>query len=296
LQRIRKLAIPPAYRDVWIASDPKAHLQATGKDARGRTQYRYHPSFREVRELQKYQRILEFAKALPKIRRRVARDLRKKGLERDRVLAAVVRLLEKTLIRIGSEEYAKGNDSYGLTTLRNHHVKAGREKLHFEFKGKSNIRHSIRVSDPKIANIVRKCQDLPGKDLFEYIDEKGRTHDVKSQDVNRYIGDAAGRSFTAKDFRTWKGTVLAYRYLRNSLRGETQTERKRTIKLAIAQVAERLGNTSAICRKCYIHPSVLEAFLGGNWDAPRSRAKLSKTKEEAEVFAFLEKNLKRRNS
>jgi DNA topoisomerase-1 len=262
LARIRSLAIPPAYRDVWICASARGHLQATGHDARGRKQYRYHARWRSHRDGQKFDRILEFGRALPRIRRRVAQDLRKTGLPRERVLATVVKLLDATLVRVGNEEYARANGSFGLTTLRNRHVNVTGDTLNFEFRGKSGIVHRVTVSDPALARIVRRCADIPGQELFQWIDAEGGRHRVDSNDVNEYLREASGGSFTAKDFRTWFATIEALATLRKHPVG-TQREVKRKLNEVIAAVAGRLGNTPTICRKCYIHPRVLEAYAAG---------------------------------
>jgi len=262
LARIRKLAIPPAYRDVWICLSPRGHLQATGYDARGRKQYRYHARWRSHRDAQKFDHILEFGRALPRIRRRVAQDLRKQGLPRERVLATIVRLLDMTLVRVGNEEYARANGSFGLTTLRNRHVSVSGATLHFEFRGKSGIFHRLTVSDPALARIVRRCADIPGQELFQWIDAEGGRHRIDSNDVNEYLREAAGGPFTAKDFRTWYATIEALATLRKLPVGN-QREVKRQLKKVVTAVAERLGNTPTICRKCYIHPEVLVAYSEG---------------------------------
>jgi DNA topoisomerase-1 len=262
LARIRALAVPPAYRDVWICTDPHGHLQATGRDARGRKQYRYHARWREHRDGAKFDRMLEFGRALPRIRRRVAQDLRKAGLPRERVLATVVRLLEFTLARVGNEEYARANGSYGLTTLRDRHVDIRGNQLSFEFRGKSGIEQRVCINDPALARIVRRCADIPGQELFQWIDAAGARHRVDSADVNEYLRGASGGPFTAKDFRTWFATLEAMQHLRKCVVG-TEREVKRELSSAIAAVSARLGNTPAICRKCYIHPEVLVAYADG---------------------------------
>ena len=262
LTRIRSLAIPPAYRDVWICVSPRGHLQATGHDARGRKQYRYHARWRTHRDAQKFDHILEFGRALPRIRRRVAQDLRKTGLPRERVLATIVKLLDATLVRVGNEEYARENNSFGLTTLRNRHVNVTGDTLHFEFRGKSGIFHHVTVSDPALARIVRRCADIPGQELFQWIDSEGGRHRVDSNDVNEYLRAASGGPFTAKDFRTWYATIAALTALRKLTVGN-KGEVKRQLKKVIGAVAARLGNTPAICRKSYIHPEVLLAFAQG---------------------------------
>ncbi len=260
LQRIRSLAVPPAYTDVWICPIPNGHIQATGRDARGRKQYRYHSKWREVRDETKYHRMLDFAAALPRIRARVTADLARRGLPREKVMAAVVQLLETTTIRVGNDEYARDNDSYGLTTMLSRHAKVQGDTVRFSFKGKSGVKHAVSLRDRRLARIVRACQDLPGQELFAYVDEDGVTRDVSSAEVNEYIREISGGDFTAKDFRTWVGTVQCGLILAASEPAETQAERKRQLVEAIKQVAERLGNTPAVCKKSYIHPEILEAY------------------------------------
>lgn len=262
LARIRRLAIPPAYRDVWICVRANGHLQATGYDARGRKQYRYHPRWRTVRDEDKFRRMLQFGKVLPKLHRRIAADLRLKGMPRERVLATVVRLLETTLIRIGNEEYARANRSYGLTTLRNRHVAVDGDTIAFEFRGKHGIRHHIAVADPRAARVVRRCLELPEQDLFEYVDAQGVRRDITSSDVNAYLKDITGEVYTAKDFRTWYATMSALAEL-NGCDFRTAREAKAHVKAMLEAVSGRLGNTPAMCRKCYVHPAVIDAFLAG---------------------------------
>lgn len=263
LVRIKALAIPPAWTEVWISPKRNGHLQATGRDAKGRKQYKYHARWREVRDETKFHRSIDFAKALPKIRERVRQDLSLKGLPRDKVLATVVRLLETTLIRVGNEEYAKKNESFGLTTMRDKHVDVNGSKIEFHFKGKGGKKHNIDIRDKQLAKIVKKCQDVPGYELFQYEDEEGSHRTIESADVNEYIKEITGEDFTAKDFRTWAGTVLATLALREFEEFDSQTQRKRNIVKAIECVAERLGNTPSICRKCYVNPSILDAYLDG---------------------------------
>jgi DNA topoisomerase-1 len=266
LKRIRSLAVPPAYRDVWISPDPLGHIQATGRDDRGRKQYRYHPRWSQIRDETKYGRMIEFAQALPAIRAQVANDMRKRGLARERVLATVVNLLETTLIRVGNEDYARSNKSYGLTTLRTRHVAVEGAELRFEFKGKSGKIWKLSIRDRRVARLVKTCQELPGQHLFQYIDADGARQAVTSADVNAYLREISGRDFTAKDFRTWAGTVLAAMALcahDEALEGAART--KRYIKAAIDKVAARLGNTPTICRKCYVHPEVFAAYLDGDF-------------------------------
>lgn len=262
--RIRRLAIPPAYKDVWICASPNGHLQATGRDDRGRKQYRYHERWRAVRDENKYDRMLIFGDALPKIRRRIRADLQLAGLPRNKVLATVVQLLERTFIRIGNEEYARENKSFGLTTMRNRHVEVKGSQLRFHFRGKSGIEHEIDVEDRRVARIVRKLQDLPGQELFQYLDEEGAVEEISSQDVNDYLREITGQDFTAKDFRTWAGTVLAAMALNAQEAFTTNKQAKVNIKDAISAVSKILGNTPTICRKCYVHPAILETYLGGD--------------------------------
>ena len=275
LKRIRSLAIPPAYTDVWICPKPNGHIQATGRDAKGRKQYRYHPAFREVRESVKYEHMREFAAALPSIRAKLAEHMALRGLPRDKVLATVVHLLENTLIRVGNDDYAKQNKSYGLTTLKNRHVTVSGGELRFQFKGKSGKTWKLQVQDRRIARIVRACQELPGQELFQYLDEDGERRDVTSADVNSYLREITGRDITAKDFRTWAGTVLAAMALQEFETFDTAAKAKKNVRAAIERVAARLGNTPTICRKCYIHPEVLTSYLDG--------ALLLDIKEEAEA-------------
>jgi DNA topoisomerase-1 len=262
IQRIRELAIPPAYQDVWICPDPNGHLQATGRDARGRKQYRYHPRWREHRDATKFDRMLEFGRALPRIRRRVAKDLRAAGLPKEKVLATVVRLLECTLIRVGNEEYARTNGSFGLTTLRDRHVELKKGALVLEFRGKSGVAQRALVSDRRIARILRDCRDIPGQELFQWIDENGARRPIDSSDVNEYLREASGGPFTAKDFRTWFATIEALESLRKARPGGANQARKQVL-ATIKVVSEKLGNTPTICRKCYIHPEVLSAHEAG---------------------------------
>jgi DNA topoisomerase-1 len=261
LLRIKRLAIPPAWTDVWICPSANGHIQATGRDARGRKQYCYHERWREVRDENKFDRLAQFAKALPDIRRRVAQDLKLPGLPRRKVLATLVRLLERTFIRIGNEEYARENKAFGLTTLKNRHVKVRGAQVRFRFRGKSGRHHEVDITDRRLAKVIAKCQDLPGQDLFQYLDEGGGVQDVTSQDVNEYLRQIAAEDFTAKDFRTWGGTVLAAIALSKQEEFETKKQAKSNIKTAICAVAELLGNTPATCRKCYVHPVIVEAYL-----------------------------------
>jgi DNA topoisomerase I len=264
LLRISRLAIPPAWSDVWICPSLNGHIQATGRDARGRKQYGYHERWREVRNEDKYDRTISFGKALPKIRKRVKKDLALPGLQRNKVLGTIVQLLEQTLIRVGNEEYARENNSFGLTTMQDRHVDVAGSKLRFRFRGKSGREHEVDVTDRHIARIVSRLQDLPGQDLFQYVDDNGDVRDITSQDVNEYLREITGQDFTAKDFRTWSGTVLAAIALNVAGPFETQKQAKANVNNAIGAVAKILGNTPAVCRKCYIHPAVLETYLEGN--------------------------------
>lgn len=263
LQRIRSLVLPPAWENIWICPSPLGHLQATGVDARGRKQYRYHPRYREVRNETKFKKMQEFSRALPLVRKRVNHDLSLTGLVREKVLATVVRLLETTFIRIGNVEYARENESFGLTTLRNRHVQLDGSTVKFHFRGKSKQDHEIELQDKRIARIVRQCQELPGYELFQYVDETGQRHSIDSCDVNAYLQEITGSEFTAKDFRTWAGTVQSALALAQIGPYESDSECKRNIISAVKYTAERLGNKPATCRKYYIHPTVLEAYTDG---------------------------------
>jgi len=292
LHRIRALAIPPAWTHVWICATPTGHIQAVGRDARGRKQYRYHARWRAVRDETKYNRLIEFGRALPRIRRRVQRDLARVGLPRERVLATVVRLLERTLIRVGNTEYARQNGSFGLTTLRSKHVRIQGPRLRFVFRGKGGKSHTVDVTDRRVARIVLQCQDLPGHELFQYLDDTGRRQTIDSADVNSYLREIAGREFTAKDFRTWAGTVLAANALAVIAEKGVRPS-KQQIAHAVRLVAGRLGNTPSICRKCYIHPAIPAAFLESSlpasftsWSYPRDPAL---RRGEQAVLRFLER-------
>jgi DNA topoisomerase I len=282
LARIRRLAIPPAWQDVWICPRDDGHLQATGRDARGRKQYRYHPRWREVRDETKYARMLAFGHALPRVRRRVARDLRRAGLPREKVLAALVRLLETTFIRIGNEEYARANESFGLTTLRGRQVRVRGARLDFSFRGKSGVRHEVALTDRRLAAIVRRMQDLPGEELFQYVDEAGETRAIGSADVNDYLREITGEGFTSKDFRTWAGTLLCAQALARLEAPASQAAARREIVHAVAGAAQALRNTPAVCRTCYIHPVVLERYAAG-----RLRAEMRGTSAEGALIALL---------
>jgi DNA topoisomerase-1 len=263
LDRIRKLAIPPAWTDVWIAPTERGHIQATGRDAKGRKQYRYHERWRHVRDAHKYDRLIAFGRALPRLRKRVDRDLARHGLPREKVLAAVIRVMEITLIRVGNEEYAKTNKSFGLTTLRHRHARIGSDRAVFEFRGKSGKVHRTGFSDRRLARILKACQELPGQRLFQYLDEDGQRHSVESADVNAYLRDALGEDFSAKDFRTWAGTLAAARALVGLPECAGAGESKRNVVTCVKAVAGVLGNTPAVCRAAYIHPAVLDAYEAG---------------------------------
>jgi len=263
LERIRKLAIPPAWTDVWICPRPNGHLQATGRDARGRKQYRYHANWREVRDETKFGRMIAFGDSLPKIRERIDRDMSQRGLGREKVLATVIKLLETTLIRVGNKEYVKQNNSFGLTTLRDQHVDVDGATLRFEFRGKSGKEHSVEVQDRRLARIVKQCRDVPGQKLFQYLDGSGERQSVSSEDVNAYLRETTGEDFSAKDFRTWGGTVLALSALLEVGACESEREANKAVVEAIKHVSGQLGNRPAICRKYYVHPVVIQSFLEG---------------------------------
>jgi DNA topoisomerase-1 len=297
-RRLNGLAVPPAWTDVWICPDPRGHIQATARDARGRKQYRYHPAYRAARDQSKFRRMLEFSEVLPEIRRRVERDLRASGLTRRKVLATVVRLLDKTLIRVGNDEYARNNRSYGLTTLRERHVEVRGATLRFTFRGKSGVEHTVAVTDRRLARIVQQCRDLPGQELFQYLDDDGKRQAVSSTDVNAYLREITGRDITAKDFRTWAGTMLAARELRGVGPAASRRAAERNIVQVMDTVAERLGNTRAVCRKYYVHPAVLGAYLAGYTAPPpepapprdqrRERPTAALRRDEVAVLQFLQ--------
>ena len=313
IERVRRLAVPPAWDEVWISPDPRGHIQAVGRDAKGRKQYRYHEQWRRVRDDAKYDHVVDFAKALPAIRRAARRHLKLKGLPKQKVLAAVVLVMEKTLIRVGNDEYAKQNDSYGLTTLQDRHAKVNGQRVRFTFRGKSGVEHDIDLDDPELSKIVHKCRELPGHELFQYVDEQGAVRDIGSTDVNDYLRTITGQDFTAKDYRTWAGTVLAAKALKefeaigsgSNGDGSGAAKKKagglkKNMVRAIETVAARLGNTKAVCRKCYIHPAVLDAYLDGSLAArlkERVAAELKIAKQhgldedEASVLRMLERKL-----
>jgi DNA topoisomerase-1 len=295
LQRIRSLVIPPAWTAVWICPYPNGHIQAIGRDKRGRKQYRYHPRWREVRDESKYGKMLIFSRVLPVMRSRVEADLRQHRLSRERVLAAVVRLMEVTLFRIGNAEYARANKSYGLTTLRDRHVEIDGNRIHLSFRGKHGIHHETDINDRRLARIVKDCRDLPGYELFQYIDEQGHRHTIDSADVNDYLREISGEEITAKDFRTWAATNLAALALQEFELFDTEAKKKQAVVRAVEKVAKHLGNTPAICRRCYIHPAIFESYLDGSLLATlkeQTRKYLAEnvagmSAEEAAVAAFL---------
>ena len=295
LRRIKTLMIPPAWTDVWVCQRPDGHIQASGRDAKGRKQYRYHPRWRAVRDATKYDRMVAFGTALPQLRARLEQDMALPGLPREKVLAAVVRLLETTLIRVGNVEYARENHSFGLTTLRDRHVQIAGATVQFQFRGKSGKQHTVRINDRRLATIVKRCQELPGYELFQYLDADGQRQTIDSADVNAYLRQVTGEDFTAKDVRTWAGTVLAACALWQSGVSASQTEAKKNLVQAIDAVARRLGNTRAVCRKCYVHPTVLDAYLDHSLfavplphEAPDHSTVLPGLQpEEAAVLAFL---------
>jgi DNA topoisomerase I len=299
LARIKSLAIPPAWTEVWICPWDNGHIQATGRDAKGRKQYRYHPRWRNVRDEVKYERMLDFGRALPAMRRQVDAALKLPGLPREKVLATIVYLLQATMMRIGNEEYARQNKSFGLTTLRDRHVRIDGSAVEFRFRGKSGVYHAIALDDPRVARIIRRMRDLPGQELFQYVDEDGTQRTVGSADVNDYLRAISGADYTAKDFRTWSGTVLAALALQEYEKVDSEAQARKNIVRAIEAVAERLGNTPSICRKCYVHPAVLEAYLDGTMLhalEQRTRQELIEDMhalrpEEAAVLALLQQRL-----
>lgn len=300
LGRIRSLVIPPAWTDVWICPHGKGHIQVTARDAKGRKQYRYHPRWRSSRDATKYAHVIGFGKALPAIRRQVDRDLALQGLPREKVVATVVRLLETTMMRVGNEEYARSNGSFGLTTLRDRHVRVDGARLQFRFKGKSSREHFIELSDKRVAGVVRRCRELPGYELFQYLDEEGERRSIDSEDVNDYLREITGEDYTAKDFRTWAGTLLAALALREFEAFDSKAQARKNLVRAIESVAAKLGNTPAICRKCYIHPAVMESYLDGSMrEALQRRAEKglqdmhALDPEEAAVLALLQQRLQR---
>lgn len=300
INRFRSLVIPPAWTDVWICPQEDGHLQVTARDARGRKQYRYHPGFRQYRDGTKFERMFELSDVLWKIRERVESDIELPGLARDKIMATVVWLLETTLIRIGSDEYAKANKSFGLTTMRRRHVAVVGSELRFEFRGKSRIQHAVSVTDKRIARIVQRCQELRGEELFKYLDDEGKRQTVQAEDVNAYLQDVTGRDITAKDFRTWAGTMLVAEALRKTGPAKSKREAERNIVAAVDLTAKRLGNTRSVCRKYYIHPVLIEAYLEGSVLPPLPERTWSKRKShgptlrqhELDVLSFLKARLK----
>jgi len=301
LRRIRSLAIPPAWTDVWICPLANGHIQATGRDAKNRKQYRYHPRWRDVRDETKFSRMIAFGDALPRIRERVDRDLALRGLPREKVLATVVRLLETTLIRVGNDEYARDNNSFGLTTMRDRHVDVNGSRVEFAFTGKSGKKHRIDLRDRRLAKVVKRCRDIPGYELFQYIDEAGERRTIDSGDVNDYLREITGQDFSAKDFRTWAGTVIATLALQEFAQFDSEVQARRNVVQAVERVAERLGNTPAVSRKSYIHPAVIDAYLDGTMlQVLRARTEdelvrelPNLTPEEAAVMTLLQRRLLR---
>jgi DNA topoisomerase-1 len=296
LARIRSLAIPPAYNDVWICPSPNGHIQATGRDARGRKQYRYHAKWREVRDETKYGRMLAFSEALPRIRKRLEKDLGRAGLPREKVLATVVQLLECTSIRVGNEEYARANRSFGLTTLQDRHVEVSGSSVRFEFRGKGGKKHEVSLSDRRLARIVQRCQELPGEDLFQYVDDQGVRQSIGSGDVNDYIREISGEEFTAKDFRTWAGTIQAVAALTEVGPWTSQRQAKSNILRAIDRVADQLNNTRAVCRKYYVHPAVFDTYMAGTMlevlnNGTKAAAVESLSAQEAAVVRLIRHSL-----
>jgi len=288
LARIAALVIPPAYTDVWICADPQGHLQATGRDARGRKQYRYHAQWRELRDQHKYGRMLAFAEALPKLRKQLDIYLASQGLGREKVMALVISLLDSTLIRIGNRQYLRDNRSYGLTTLNTRHVQVKGSRIRFQFRGKRGVEHNVTLTDRRLAGLVKRCMELPGQALFQYLDDQGQRHGIGSTEVNQFLQQLTGADFTAKDYRTWAGSSLALSLLR-PLAWEPDSEARRQVADTVRQVAARLGNTPAVCRRCYIHPAVLEHFqLGRLADLPRARARKGLELEEVSLLRFLQ--------
>jgi DNA topoisomerase-1 len=299
LARIKSLVIPPAWRDVWICRWPNGHIQVTGRDARNRKQYRYHPRWRSVRDEAKYDRMISFGKCLPSLRKEVDRALSLPGLPREKILAAIVHLLEATMMRIGNDEYARTNKSFGLTTLRNRHVRIDGSEVEFHFRGKSGVMHAIKLQDPRMARIIRRTRDLPGQDLFQYVDDDGVQHAIGSADVNEYLRELTGDDYTAKDFRTWAGTMLAAMALNEFQKFDSAAQAKKNIVQAIEEVAKKLGNTPTICRKCYVHPAIIESYLDGTMLTTLQKKVKQKliedihalTPEEAAVLALLQQRL-----
>ncbi len=297
IARIKSLAIPPAWTEVWICTSANGHIQATGRDAKGRKQYRYHPQWRELRDEIKYENMVNFGIHLPLIRKKVARDLAKPGLSREKVMATIISLLENTMIRIGNDEYANHNNSYGLTTLRNRHLKVNGAELVFHFLGKSKVEHRISLHDAKLARIVKQIKDLPGQELFQYLDSDGQRHKIGSADVNEYLQQITGEHYTAKDFRTWAGTLQTTIALAKSQRFETIAQAKSNLILAINAAAKKLGNTPTICKKCYVHPRIIQSYMNGEFSTfvesvesgkPESRTEHGLSRMERCVLTLLD--------
>jgi DNA topoisomerase-1 len=300
LERIRKLAIPPAYEDVWISVNARGHLQASGRDAKGRKQYRYHELFRAVRDSTKYEHIIAFAAALPTVRATVARHMALRGLPREKVLATVINLLETTMIRVGNSRYAQDNKSYGLSTLQTKHVAVEGAELRFSFKGKSGKQWRLSIRNRRVARIVKAMQELPGQHLFQYLDDAGEQHEVTSGDVNRYLRDISGADITAKDFRTWTGTVLAAVGFTEVGPAPTATAANRNIRTVVDAVSSILGNTPTVCRKCYVHPAIIDSYLAGSMQlrvkAPHANGEGQLTPEEEAVLRFLKRQLAKKTA
>jgi DNA topoisomerase I len=294
LKRIKALVIPPAWTSVWICPWENGHIQVTARDAKNRKQYRYHKLWREVRDEAKYERMMGFGKCLPLIRKKIDEALALPGLPREKVLATVIYLLQATMMRIGNDEYARNNNSFGLTTLRNRHVHIDGSAVKFHFRGKSGIEHAIKVQDKRLARIIQRMRDLPGQELFQYVDDEGQRHAISSGDVNEYLQDLTGENYTAKDFRTWSGTVLAALALHEFEKFDSEAQAKKNVVRAIEMAAMKLGNTPTICRKCYVHPVIIESYLKGSLqmvlkhDASEQSAHLHLTAEEQAVLSFLE--------
>jgi DNA topoisomerase-1 len=295
LRRLKALAVPPAWSNVWLCTTPRGHIQATGRDARGRKQYRYHPLWRRTRDRTKYDRMIPFGEVLPKIRKHVREDLARADLPREKVLAALVRLIDLSYIRVGNTRYAKDNGSFGLTTMRGRHVDVDGSTIRFEFRGKGGKPHTVDVRDPRLARIVKRCQEIPGQHLFQYLDAEGERHPIDSEDVNTYLKECSGEDFTAKDFRTWAGSVLALRALQRVGGAATEKEARGNVNTAIEHVAGALGNTVAVCRACYVHPALVDAYLDGSLTKlRRQRARANGSQpddrlrpDEATLLAFL---------
>jgi DNA topoisomerase-1 len=295
LKRIKSLIIPPAWKDVWICNDPNGHLQATGRDSKGRKQYRYHFRWQEIRNELKFDKMLAFGQVLPKIRQKTREDLALPGLPREKVLALVISIMEESLVRIGNPEYARENSTFGLTTMKNNHVKVENFNIKFKFRGKSGKYHEIKLRNPKLAKLIKRCQDLPGYDLFEYLDDEGNPHSISSTDINKYICDITNQNFTAKDYRTWGGSVYAMKVLQDFSEFDNETEAKKNITMAIKLIAKKLGNTTAVCKKYYIHPAVTEAYLNKTLNSVIENNKYSQSEdlhpEEIALIKLIEQKI-----